>query len=66
MLNNLISIIIPCRNGVNYLAEAVAEIHRQNAQMEIIVVDDGSTDNTAMLTATLGCKVISIMLQQIN
>jgi glycosyltransferase involved in cell wall biosynthesis len=56
----MISIIIPCRNGVNYLAEAVAGIQRQNVSVEISVVDDGSTDDTAKLAASLGCKVISI------
>ncbi|MDR1371000.1 MAG: glycosyltransferase family 2 protein [Dysgonamonadaceae bacterium] len=59
-MNKVISVIIPCRDGVNYLAEAVAGIRRQNMPVEIIVVDDGSTDNTADLAASLGCKVISI------
>lgn len=56
----LISVIIPCWNGVNYLAEAIAGLKRQKVHMEIIVVDDGSTDATAELAASLGCTVCSI------
>ncbi|GHU08085.1 glycosyl transferase family A [Spirochaetia bacterium] len=59
-MNNLISVIIPCHNGVNYLAEAIAGIKKQNIETEIIVADDGSTDNTARLAGTHGCTVISI------
>jgi glycosyltransferase involved in cell wall biosynthesis len=54
----LISVIIPCRNGANYLAEAVAGIRGQNMPVEIIVVDDGSADATAELAESLGCRVI--------
>lgn len=54
-----LSVIIPCRNGVNYLAEAVASVREQHldAEPEIIVVDDGSTDATPELAASLGCRV---------
>jgi glycosyltransferase involved in cell wall biosynthesis len=59
-MSSLITVIIPCRNGANYLADAIASVHRQNMDTEIVVVDDGSTDNTASLAANLGCAVISI------
>lgn len=52
-----VSVIIPCRNGTNYLAEAIASIRRQDVEAEIIVVDDGSTDATAELARSLGCTV---------
>ena len=51
-------VIIPCHNGVNYLAEAVAGILRQGMAVEIIVVDDASTDGTAELAQRLPCRVI--------
>lgn len=59
-MNDLISIIIPCKNGTNYLNEAVESIRKQNMNTEIIVVDDGSTDATADLAKSLGTKVFSI------
>ena len=55
-----ISAIIPCRNGAQYLAEAVGSLNRQGMKLEIIVVDDGSTDETAALAQELGCIVRSI------
>lgn len=43
----LISVIIPCYNHGSYLPEALASIRRQDyPALEIIVVDDGSTDDT--------------------
>jgi glycosyltransferase involved in cell wall biosynthesis len=59
-MDNLISVIIPCRDGMNYLVEAVASIQRQNMFVEIIIIDDGSTDGTASLASSLDCTVISI------
>jgi glycosyltransferase involved in cell wall biosynthesis len=56
--NNLISIIMPVKNGVNYIQEAIEGIKKQNMNMEIIVIDDGSTDNTAEIAKELGCVVI--------
>ncbi len=50
MRNPLVSVIIPVYNGEHYLAEALASIHQQNYKpLEIIVVDDGSTDSSAAI-----------------
>ena len=45
-----ISVIIPSYNGETYLAEGIESIMRQQYEpLEIIVVDDGSTDKTAQI-----------------
>jgi len=44
----LISCVVPVFNGERYLGEALESIFKQSYQsLEIIVVDDGSTDGTA-------------------
>ena len=46
-MNPLISIIIPTYNRASYIEEALDSIKKQTfTDYEIIVVDDGSTDNT--------------------
>lgn len=53
--NALISVIIPVYNGAEFLPDAVASVRAQAyAALEIIVVDDGSTDHTAQVVQTLG------------
>ncbi len=49
-----ISVIIPAYNGETYLAEGIESIERQQYEpLEIIVIDDGSTDNTAQIAKSL-------------
>ncbi len=55
MNNPLVSVIIAVYNGAEFLSEAVASIWQQNYHpLEIIIVDDGSTDETAELAKSLG------------
>lgn len=50
-----ISVVIPAYNAGRFIGEAVESIRRQGAAVsEIIIVDDGSTDNTAEIVAKLG------------
>ncbi len=45
--NPLVSIIIPCYNAAPWIAEAIELCLQQTYQpIEIIVVDDGSTDDS--------------------
>ena len=57
-MNELISVIIPVKNGSNYIKEAIEGIKKQNMNTEIIVVDDCSDDNTVEIAKNLGCVVI--------
>jgi glycosyltransferase involved in cell wall biosynthesis len=48
----LVSVIVPVFNGEAYLAEALESVlHQVYLPLEIIVVDDGSTDGTAGVAA---------------
>jgi hypothetical protein len=54
-----VSVIIPTYNRAGYLAEAVESVLAQSfPAREIIVVDDGSKDNTAEVAASFGDRII--------
>lgn len=50
----LVSVIVPARDQADYIGDALTSLTRQfeeSATMEVIVVDDGSTDGTGSLVA---------------
>jgi glycosyltransferase involved in cell wall biosynthesis len=52
-VGDLMSIIIPCYNQAPYLGDAIASARSQTYPfVEVIVVDDGSTDDTAAVVAS--------------
>jgi len=54
-----LSVVIPAFEAEKYIAEAIGSVRAQNWQgeVEIIVVDDGSGDNTAGVAEKLNTKV---------
>ena len=54
----LVSIVIPVYTGANYVAEAIdSALNQTYKNIEIIVVNDGSTDNTEKIVKSYGDKV---------
>jgi GT2 family glycosyltransferase len=64
----LISVIMPCYNAAAYLQEAVASVFMQGIKdIELIVIDDGSTDQSLQLLSALQSQHPQLtVLQQSN
>ncbi|SRR5665213_3406770 len=63
--NPLVSICIPCYNSAAYVGETISCLLNQTFQsLEIIVVDDGSTDHTRKVLGTIKDKRVTYLLQE--
>ena len=62
IVTNPVSIVIPAYNEESGIPSVIGELHRvlgdYPAQIELIVVDDGSTDATARAAALAGARVM--------
>jgi len=59
MVPSLVTIVIPCFNYRHYLAKAIDSAQAQQYRpFEIIVVDDGSTDDSATVAEHAGVRLI--------
>jgi glycosyltransferase involved in cell wall biosynthesis len=55
---DLVSVIIPVYNGERFLAEAIDSVLAQTySPVELIVLNDGSTDSSAQIVARYGARV---------
>ena len=68
--NELVSVVIPCFNHAQFLEECVKSIIAQSYEnIEVIIVDDGSTDNTQQVIENLileNKNTIIKSIQQVN
>ena len=55
-----ILIIVPALNESGNISRTIADIKKQNLSVDIVVIDDGSTDATAQEALAAGVKVISL------
>ncbi len=63
----LVSVIIPCYNYANYLPEAVKSVVNQTFRdFEIIIVNDGSTDNSKEVALELIQKYKNVAIQLLD
>ena len=54
-----VTVVIPCHNYGEFLQEAIESLHRQtHPPVEIVVVDDNSTDNTREVAERMGVTYI--------
>jgi glycosyltransferase involved in cell wall biosynthesis len=59
-LTPLVSVIIPCYNAERFLPETLESVFRQTIQdFEVLVIDDGSIDNTANIIRSFGNRLRS-------
>lgn len=57
MIKGLVSIITPCYNGARYISETINSVLAQTYEnWEMIIIDDGSVDNSAEIVAEF-CKI---------
>ena len=53
-LTTLVSIILPCYNGSNFVEEAIGSVVKQSySNWELIIINDGSTDNSERILKSI-------------
>src|ERR1041384_3174986 len=57
---SIVTAVIPCYNAGEFLAEAIASVKAQTVPVaQILVVDDGSQDNSVQIAQVAGARVLS-------
>lgn len=67
-MNPKVSVIVPCYNQAAYLPKAIASLQAQTLdRWECLVIDDGSTDNTAEVVSNIALREPRVhLLQKLN
>ncbi|MDJ0647625.1 MAG: glycosyltransferase family A protein [Xenococcaceae cyanobacterium MO_188.B19] len=61
----LVSILIPCYNSEQWLAETIESALAQTwKNIEIIIVDDGSTDNSLAIAKSFESSIVKVISQE--
>ena len=59
-MKTIVTAVIPCYNGGLYIRDTILSLKAQNIPLkEIIVIDDGSTDDSVKIANEYNCRVIS-------
>ena len=56
----LVSVIMPVYNGEKYIKRAVESVYEQGISLELLVIDDGSTDGTEEVLSAYVCRKLSV------
>jgi len=62
----MVSVIVPCYNYGHFLADALSSITPASLPVEIVVIDDGSTDETPNVAATFDTSFELKLVRQQN
>ena len=64
-MRNLVSILIPAYNAEKWVADTIrSAINQTWPNTEIIIVDDGSTDNTLAIAKTFESATVKVISQE--
>lgn len=64
-MNDLVSILIPAYNSEKWIGETIkSAINQTWSNKEIIIVDDGSTDNTLRIVREFESRLVKIITQE--
>lgn len=64
--NRCLSVVMPCFNEQSTIVECATRVLQSAHVGELIIVDDGSTDNSRALLETLSDLRVKILLQSVN
>lgn len=64
--NRCLSVVMPCFNEQSTIVECATKVLQSTHVGELIIVDDGSTDDTRTLLETLSDLRVKVLLQPVN